>query len=48
MLFCMINFMCEDCNGAQIAEPLYLNNYKQVPLDALHDYTYKAFICIED
>lgn len=37
-----------DSNGTQIAEPLYLNNYKQVPLDALHDYTYKAFICIED
>ncbi|MCH5153404.1 MAG: transglycosylase domain-containing protein [Clostridiales bacterium] len=34
--------------GEPLAEPLYLNNYKQIPLDALHDYTYMAFVAVED
>ena len=34
--------------GAPLAEPLYLNEYKQIPLDALHDYTYMAFVAVED
>ena len=37
-----------DDQGVPIAEPLYLNNYKQIPLDALHDYTYMAFVAVED
>ena len=34
--------------GAPLSEPLYLNDYKQIPLDALHDYTYMAFVAVED
>lgn len=37
-----------DNDGAAMSEPLYLNNYKQIPLDALHDYTYMAFVAVED
>ena len=37
-----------DDAGESLAEPLYLNNYKQIPLDALHDYTYMAFVAVED
>ena len=37
-----------DDMGEPLAEPLYLNNYKQIPLDALHDYTYMAFVAVED
>ena len=37
-----------DNEGAPLSEPLYLNNYKQIPLDALHDYTYMAFVAVED
>lgn len=37
-----------DTNGKNLNEPLYLYEYKQTPLDALHDYTYKAFISVED
>ncbi|MCH5159286.1 MAG: transglycosylase domain-containing protein [Clostridiales bacterium] len=37
-----------DKDGAPLAEPLYLNDYKQIPLDALHDYTYMAFVAVED
>ena len=37
-----------DNDGAKIAEPMYLYEYKQIPLDALHDYTYKAFVAVED
>lgn len=37
-----------DNEGAALTEPLYLNNYKQIPLDALHDYTYMAFVAVED
>ena len=37
-----------DDMGDPLAEPLYLNNYKQIPLDALHDYTYMAFVAVED
>lgn len=37
-----------DCNGKPIEEPLYLNGYKQIPIDALHDYTYMAFVAVED
>ena len=37
-----------DNDGAPLAEPLYLNDYKQIPLDALHDYTYMAFVAVED
>ena len=34
--------------GTPLSEPLYLNDYKQIPLDALHDYTYMAFVAVED
>lgn len=34
--------------GEPLTEPLYLNNYKQIPLDALHEYTYMAFVAVED
>lgn len=37
-----------DKNGKPIEEPLYLNGYKQIPIDALHDYTYMAFVAVED
>lgn len=37
-----------DDNGQRLNEPLYLYEYKQIPLDALHDYTVNAFISIED
>lgn len=37
-----------DDNGKTLNEPLYLYEYKQTPLDALHDYTYKAFVSVED
>ena len=37
-----------DNDGAPLTEPLYLNDYKQIPLDALHDYTYMAFVAVED
>ena len=37
-----------DAVGTPLSEPLYLNNYKQIPLDALHDYTYMAFVAVED
>ena len=37
-----------DDNGKTLNEPLYLYDYKQTPLDALHDYTYKAFVSVED
>lgn len=37
-----------DNEGVALSEPLYLNNYKQIPLDALHDYTYMAFVAVED
>lgn len=37
-----------DNSGAPLSEPLYLNDYKQIPLDALHDYTYMAFVAVED
>ena len=37
-----------DNEGAPLNEPLYLNNYKQIPLDALHEYTYMAFVAVED
>lgn len=37
-----------DDDGNAINEPLYLNNCKQIPLSALHDYTYMAFVAVED
>ena len=37
-----------DAVGTPLSEPLYLNDYKQIPLDALHDYTYMAFVAVED
>lgn len=37
-----------DNYGMPLNEPLYLYNYKQTPLDALHDYTYNAFVTVED
>ena len=37
-----------DKDGVPLSEPLYLNDYKQIPLDALHDYTYMAFVAVED
>jgi len=37
-----------DNDGAKIQEPLYLYDYKQIPIDALHDYTYMAFVSVED
>ena len=37
-----------DNEGAPLNEPLYLNDYKQIPLDALNDYTYMAFVAVED
>ena len=37
-----------DNAGTPLSEPLYLNDYKQIPLDALHDYTYMAFVSVED
>ena len=35
-----------DNDGKTLNEPLYLHDYKQTPLDALHDYTYKAFVSV--
>jgi len=35
-------------DGKTLNEPMYLYDYKQVPLDALHDYTYNAFVTVED
>lgn len=37
-----------DDSGKTLNEPLYLYDHKQTPLDALHDYTYKAFVSVED
>lgn len=37
-----------DDDGAMLNEPLYLNKCKQIPLSALHDYTYMAFVAVED
>lgn len=37
-----------DNDGAKLNEPLYLHEYKQIPIDALHDYTYNAFVAVED
>lgn len=37
-----------DDAGRNLNEPIYLYDYKQIPLDALHDYTYKAFVSVED
>ncbi|MCH5151212.1 MAG: transglycosylase domain-containing protein [Clostridiales bacterium] len=37
-----------DNEGAALTEPLYLNDYKQIPLDALNEYTYMAFVAVED
>lgn len=37
-----------DNNGKTLNEPLYIYDYKQTPLDALHDYTYMAFVSVED
>lgn len=37
-----------DNNGQTLNEPLYLYDYKQVPLDALPDYAYMAFVAVED
>lgn len=37
-----------DVNGNEIKETLSLNNNKQIPLSALHEYTYMAFVAVED
>ncbi len=37
-----------DDNGEEINQALCFNNNKQIPLSALHDYTYKAFVAVED
>ena len=37
-----------DDDGAMLNEPLYLNKCKQIPLSALHDYTYMAIVAVED
>ncbi len=37
-----------DKDGQAISQPLYLGKNKQVPLAALHDYTYMAFVAVED
>ncbi len=37
-----------DNSGNALNEPLYLNNYKQIPLSAMHEYTYMAFVAVED
>ena len=37
-----------DDEGIALSEPLYLNNYKQIPLDALNEYTYMSFVAVED
>ena len=37
-----------DDDGQQIDEPLYIDDRKQIPLSALHDYTYMAFVAVED
>lgn len=37
-----------DNEGNALSEPLYINNRKQIPLSALHDYTYNAFVAVED
>ena len=37
-----------DNEGSPLTEPLYLNDYKQIPLDALNEYTYMAFVAVED
>ena len=37
-----------DDEGKTMNESLSLNNCKQIPLSALHDYTYMAFVAVED
>ncbi|MCM1195259.1 MAG: transglycosylase domain-containing protein, partial [Firmicutes bacterium] len=37
-----------DDKGEKLNEPLYLYNYKQIPLDALPEYAYMAFVAVED
>lgn len=37
-----------DCNGEPIKEAMYIDSKKQIPLAALHDYTYMAFVAVED
>ncbi len=37
-----------DENGDKITDPIYVNRFKQVPLDSLHDYTVQAFVSVED
>ncbi|MGN1039822.1 MAG: transglycosylase domain-containing protein [Candidatus Fimimonas sp.] len=37
-----------DDDGEEIKEALYFNDNKQIPLSALHDYTYQAFVAVED
>lgn len=37
-----------DDNGEEIDQALCFENNKQIPLSALHDYTYKAFVAVED
>lgn len=37
-----------DDSGEEIREALYFNDNKQIPLSALHDYTYRAFVAVED
>lgn len=37
-----------DANGEELKDALYFDDNKQIPLAALHDYTYMAFVAVED
>lgn len=37
-----------DDNGVPVCEPTYLNNNRQIPLRALPEHVYMAFVCVED
>lgn len=37
-----------DANGDEIREALSFDGHRRIPLSALHDYTYRAFVAVED
>ncbi|MBQ8433512.1 MAG: transglycosylase domain-containing protein, partial [Clostridia bacterium] len=42
------NLTVLDSNGKPLNEAMYYKNIKQIPLSALHKYTYMAFVAVED
>lgn len=42
------NIIILDAEGNEIKEAMYLNDNRQIPLAALHEYTYMAFVAVED